>query len=164
MGVNDNTYYVRTHLGGILHPGDSCMGYFLANTNFNSDLWDTLDTRNTPEVIIVKKHYARKSRKSKNRKWKLKRMAKEHNDIVANDDSRQAKQEQERAERDYELFLQELEEDKELRQTINLYKAGEEPPASIEEEDEDEEAPEIGIDELLDELDDMTLEDQPMDE
>lgn len=164
LGVNDNTYYVRTHLGGILHPGDSCMGYFLANTNFNSDLWDTLDTRNTPEVIIVKKHYARKSRKSKNRKWKLKRMAKEHNDIVANDDSRQAKQEQERAERDYELFLQELEEDEELRQTINLYKAGEEPPASIEEEDEDEEAPEIGIDELLDELDDMTLEDQPMDE
>ena len=92
------------------------------------------------------------------------------NDIVANDDSRQARQEQERAERDYELFLQELEEDDELRQTINLYKAGENQPQvsrnhddmNDEDEDDDEDAPEIGIDELLDELDDMTLDDTPM--
>ncbi|ABN65007.1 predicted protein [Scheffersomyces stipitis CBS 6054] len=168
MGVNDHTYYIRTHLGAILHPGDSCLGYFLTNTNFNSDLWDTLDTDNTPEVVLIKKHYARKNKKNKYRQWKLKRMAKEHSDIVANDDSRQARQEQERAERDYEIFLQELEEDEELRQTINLYKAGAAPPpppshGDIEElEEEDEEAPQIGIDELLDELDDMTLEDHPM--
>ncbi|CAK7902552.1 60S ribosomal export protein Nmd3p [[Candida] anglica] len=166
MGVNDNSYYVRTHMGGILHPGDSVMGYYLKNSNFNSDLWDTLDTDNTPDVVLVKKHYARKSKKGKYRKWKLKRMAKEHNDIVANDDSRQAKQEQERAERDYELFLQELEEDEELRQTINLYKAAEDVAPPTEDEDEmgfsDEDAPQIAIDELLDELDDMTLDDHPM--
>lgn len=133
----------------------------------NSELWDTLDTDNTPEVVIVKKHYARKSKKSKNRKWKLKRMAKEHNDIIANDDSRQARQEQEKAERDYELFLQELEEDEELRQTINMYKADEGQPQKndddIDEEDEDD-APRIAIDELLDELDEMTLQDTPMNE
>lgn len=167
LGVNDNSFYVRSHLGAILHPGDSCLGYYLTNTNFNSDLWDSLDTSNTPEVILVKKHYTRKSKKSKYRKWKLKRMAKEHNDIVANDDSRQARQEQERAERDYELFLQELEEDEELRQTINLYKAGDysQPPPEQEDDmdDEDENAPEIGIDELLDELDDLALDDHPMD-
>ncbi|RLV90199.1 60S ribosomal export protein NMD3 [Spathaspora sp. JA1] len=166
MGVNDQSFYVRTHLGGILHPGDSCMGYYLTNTNFNSDLWDSLNNDNIPEVIIVKKHYARKNKKNKYRKWKLKRMAREHQDIVANDDSRQAKQEQERAERDYELFLQELEEDEELRQTINLYKAGETvvPKVVHDDDDEEEDAPEIGIDELLDELDDMTLEDTPMEE
>lgn len=166
MGVNDHQFYVRTHLGGILHPGDSVMGYYLANANFNHDLWETLDTDNTPEVILVKKHYARKSKKGKYRKWKLKRMAKEHNDIVANDDSRQARQEQERAERDYELFLQELEEDEELRQTINLYKAGEEPQVKVadegEEDMDDDDAPEIAIDELLDELDGLALEDQEM--
>ncbi|KAK6456090.1 putative nonsense-mediated mRNA decay protein [Scheffersomyces xylosifermentans] len=167
LGVNDHSFYVRTHLGGILHPGDSCLGYYLSNANFNSDLWDTLDIDNTPDVVIVKKHYARKSKKAKYRKWKLKRMAKEHNDIVANDDSRQARQEQERAERDYELFLQELEEDEEMRQAINLYKAGDSAPVAShghieDEEDDDEDAPEIGIDELLDELDDMTLEDTPM--
>lgn len=162
LGVNDHSFYVRSHLGGILHPGDLCLGYYLTNTNINSDLWDSLDTDNTPEVVLIKKHYTRKSKKSKNRQWKLKRMAREHNDIVANDDSRQAKQEQERAERDYELFLQELEEDQELRQTINLYKAGNEPqPEETENEMDDmddDDAPEIGIDELLDEIDGMTLE------
>ncbi|WPK24946.1 hypothetical protein PUMCH_002245 [Australozyma saopauloensis] len=160
MGVNDKTFYVRSHLGAILHPGDSAMGYYLTNTNFNSDLWDSLDTSNTPEVVLIKKHYTRKSKKSRNRKWKLKRMALEHNDIVANDDSRQAKQEQERAEKDYELFLQELEEDQEMRQTINMYKAGEEPMPEATEEDEmeDEEDLEVGLDELLDEIDGMTLD------
>lgn len=164
MGHNDKSFYIRTHLGGILHPGDSCLGYYLINTNFNSELWDTIDQSNAPEVVIVKKHYARKSKKSKNRKWKLKRMAKEHNDIVANDDSRQARQEQERAERDYEIFLQQLEEDEELRQTINLYKAGENPVHNHTdaEDDDDEEAPEIALDELLDELDGMTIDDHPM--
>ncbi|KAI5962515.1 NMD3 [Candida pseudojiufengensis] len=166
LGSNDQTFYVRSHLGAILHPGDSCLGYYLTNTNFNSELYDTLDTDNTPEVIIVKKHYSRKSKKSKNRKWKLKRMAREHNDIIANDDSRQARQEQEKAERDYELFLQELEEDEELRQTINMYKAGEDQQEpqhkdedDIDEDVDDEDAPRIGLDELLDELDDMTIND-----
>lgn len=160
MGVNDKTFYVRSHLGAILHPGDSCMGYYLANTNFNSDLWDSLDTDNTPEVVLIKKHYTRKSKKRRNRKWKLKRMAYEHNDIVANDDSRQARQDQERAEKDYELFLQELEEDQEMRQTINMYKAGEEPvPEETEEEEmDDEEELEVGLDELLDEIDGMHLD------
>lgn len=160
LGVNDRTFYVRSHLGAILHAGDSCMGYYLSTTNFNSELWDTLDMDKMPEVVLIKKHYVRKSKKSKNRSWKLKRMAREHNDIVANDDSRQARQEQERAERDYEAFLQELEEDQELRQTINMYKAGEEPAPQTEDEDEmeDDDAPEIGIDELLDEIDGMTLD------
>ncbi|KAF3985358.1 hypothetical protein FT663_04285 [Candidozyma haemuli var. vulneris] len=163
LGVNDHSFYIRSHLGGILHPGDSALGYYLTNTNINSDLWDTLDTDNTPEVVLIRKHYTRKNKKMKNRQWKLKRMAREHNDIVANDDSRQAKQEQERAERDYELFLQELEEDQDLRQTINLYKAGEEPVRRPEDDetdmdDDEHDAPEIGIDELLDEIDGMTLE------
>lgn len=160
MGVSDHTFYVRSHLGAILHPGDSCMGYYLTNTNFNSLLWDSLDTDNTPEVTLIKKHYTRKSKKSRNRKWKLKRMAYEHNDIVANGDSRQTRQDQERAEKDYELFLQELEEDQEMRQTINMYKAGEEPAYDPNEEDEnnDEEGLEIGLDELLDEIEEMTLD------
>lgn len=161
LGVNDRSFYIRSHLGGILHPGDLALGYYLSNTNINSDLWDSLDTDNTPEVVLIKKHYTRKTKKMNNRQWKLKRMAREHNDIVANDDSRQAKQEQERAERDYELFLQELEEDQELRQTINLYKSGQQPvhTENDDEMDDDEhDAPEIAIDELLDEMDGMTLE------
>lgn len=161
LGVNDQSFYVRTHLGALLHSGDSVLGYFLSNANYNSDLWDSLDDTNIPEVVLVKKHYPRKSRKSKNRNWKLKRMAKEHADIGGNEDSRQAKQEQERAERDYEVFLQELEEDDEMRQAINLYKSNNPVQRQPDEESEmvdEEDAPQIDIDELLDELDDMNLE------
>lgn len=159
LGVNDQTFYVRLHLGAILHPGDLAMGYYTVNSNFNSDLWDTLDSSKVPDVILVKKHYARSHSKKKARAWKLKRMAKEHADIVANGETKAARQEAERAERDYELFLQELEEDAELRGAINLYKAGDvAPPADADEMDDDEDAPQIDIDELLDELDDMTLD------
>ncbi|ODV84759.1 hypothetical protein CANARDRAFT_23753 [[Candida] arabinofermentans NRRL YB-2248] len=166
MGVNDKEYYVRSHLGGILHPGDSAMGYYLANSNFNSELYDALDTNNLPDVMLVKKHYARSNKRIKNRQWKLKRMANEHKDLVAEEivDSRQARQEAERAERDYELFLQELEEDPELRQTVNLYKSdaprqynNDDIEEMGDDDEEDDDAPQIDIDELLDELDEMNL-------
>lgn len=168
-GSSNEEFYIRSHLGGILHPGDSAMGYYLKNSNFNSDLFDELDGDNVVDVVLVKKHYARSNKRSKNRHWKLKRMANERNDIVATEvlDSRQARQEQERAERDYELFLQELEEDEELRQNVNLYKSNKVPQVSNPDEmvDEDEEeisedddAPQIDIDELLDELDEMNLD------
>ncbi|SCW03873.1 LAFE_0H00914g1_1 [Lachancea fermentati] len=163
LGVNDQVYYVRSHLGAICHPGDSVMGYFIANSNYNSELFDGLNIDYVPDVVLVKKLYIRKTRK--NRNWKLKRMAKEHKEIDASQDysSRQQKQEMERAEKDYELFLQELEEDAEMRQTINMYKNRTHQVTADGEmdEDEDEDAPQIDIDELLDELDEMTLDDDP---
>lgn len=165
LGVNDQEYYVRSHLGAICHAGDSVMGYYVANSNYNSDLFDGLNIDHVPDVVLVKKLYRRKTKK--NRNWKLKRMAKEHKEIDASQDysSRAQRQEMERAERDYEVFLQELEEDDELRQGVNLYKSAGQASAEHEMEEEDEEdAPQIDIDELLDELDDMTLEDGGADE
>jgi len=94
------------------------------------------------------------------------------------------KQEQERAERDYEDFLKEIEEDTELRQTLALYKnTKKNPPKSQrmegveieggvsldqqsamdedeEEEDVDSALPEIGMDELLDEFEEMNVGDE----
>ena len=166
LGVNDQTYYIRSHLGAILHPGDSVMGYFIANSNYNSELFDQLQSDYIPDVVLVKKHYHRRNKKV--RKWKLKRMAREHNDIDASQDysSRANRQEAERAERDYELFLQELEEDEELRQNVNLFKNRAAQAASAAEDNNEEDGhdsgPEINVDELLDELDDLTLEDTPM--
>ncbi|KAG0683999.1 ribosome-binding protein [Pichia californica] len=170
MGGSENEeFYVRSHLGGLLHPGDSALGYYLKNSNFNSDLFDQLEATNVVDIVLVKKHYQRSNKRSKNRSWKLKRMANERKDIVATEvlDSRQARQEQERAERDYELFLQDLEEDDELRQNINLYKSENANKVSNHDEmadedemddDDDDDAPQIDIDELLDELDEMNLE------
>lgn len=162
MGVNDREFYVRSHLGGILHPGDSVLGYYLVNSNFNNELFDELveeESKDLSDVILVKKKYERKSKKSKNRAWKLKRMAKEHLEISGSgDNSRAAKQDYARAERDYEIFLQELEEDKEFRETINLYKDENAKQVEESEIDEDEDAPVIDVDELLDELDEMVLD------
>ena len=163
LGVNDQVYYIKSHLGAVLHAGDVVMGYFIGNSNYNSPLFDSLQSDYVPDVILVKKYYQRRTKK--NRNWKLKRMAKEHKDIEASQDygARAQKQEIERAEKDYELFLQELEEDEELRQNINMYKSNNPPVAAIAGQPEEEDnSPEINIDELLDELDDMTLEDTPM--
>jgi nonsense-mediated mRNA decay protein 3 len=122
LGSNDQTFYVRTHLGGILHPGDTALGYHLANSNYNHDLWDGLDKDRVPEVILVKKTYPDRQRK---RNWRLKRMAKEHNDM-ADEIARGGKVADsfERNQRDYEEFLRELEEDPELRAEVNLYAEG----------------------------------------
>ncbi|TVY34429.1 60S ribosomal export protein [Lachnellula subtilissima] len=121
LGSNDRTYYTRTHLGNVLHPGDSVMGYMLTGTNFNSPQFDALEESNTyssqiPDVMLVKKFYARK-KKSKNRNWRLKRMARDDGDLLPK------KADQEKMDKDYEMFLRDVEEDTELRATMALYKA-----------------------------------------
>ena len=175
LGVNDQEYYIRSHLGGILHAGDSVMGYFIANSNYNSDLFDELKYDYVPDVVLVKKLYPKRAKSKRN--WKLKRMAKEHNDIDASkeyNNARAERQDFERAEKDYEMFLQEIEEDAEFRNNVNVYKnngeseEGAEDDSADGEDDgkefEDSDAPHIDMDELLDEIDELTLEDQRKDD
>jgi nonsense-mediated mRNA decay protein 3 len=74
------------------------------------------------------------------------------------------KQDQERMERDFEMFLQDVEEDPELRATMALYKAQQEQQqrdadameteSSIGEEDAGLEIP---MEQLLDDFEDMTM-------
>jgi nonsense-mediated mRNA decay protein 3 len=149
LGSNNRTYYTRTHLGNVLHPGDSVMGYMLTGTNFNNPQFDALEDSNTyssqiPDVMLVKKFYARK-KKSKNRTWRLKRMTKDE---------------------DYEMFLRDVEEDAELRQTMALYKAQQqakrdaEAMSVVETDDGEDETPQINMDELLDEFDELNVKDE----
>uniref|UniRef100_A0A060T5S4 60S ribosomal export protein NMD3 n=1 Tax=Blastobotrys adeninivorans TaxID=409370 RepID=A0A060T5S4_BLAAD len=153
LGSNDTTYYVRTHLGGILHPGDTAMGYFLENSNINHALWEELDQSKVPEVVLVKKSYSDKPRK-RNRNWKLKRMAKEHNDMQIEDSKPRGKQADaaERARREYEEFMRELEEDPELRQDVDLYLADNVPPEQDNNNDEGEDSDDDSVEIKLDEL------------
>ena len=169
LGVNDTTYFTRTHLGGILHPGDSVMGYHLTGTNFNNPQFEALEQSNAyssgiPDVMLVKKFYARK-KKTKSRNWKLKRMAKEEGEMLPK------KQDQDRMERDFEMFLRDVEEDTDLRSTLAVYKAqqakkekdrmeGVETASVAEtEETEGEEVPKIDMDELLDEFEELDVDD-----
>lgn len=87
-------------------------------------------------------------------------MNKEEGDILPR------KQDQERMDRDYEMFLRDVEEDTDLRSTMAVYKAelerkkreDEEMSIAETEEESDDEAPKINMDELLDEFDEMTIE------
>jgi len=103
--------------------------------------------------VLIKKSYPQKRKKNKPRKWKLKSLSKE-------EEMAPRKQDANKMEEDYELFLRELEEDPELRQNVNLYKASNSMDIDTAAEEstveEEEDFPEIKIEELLEEL---TLED-----
>lgn len=160
LGANDTTYFCRTHLGGVLHAGDSVMGYHLTGTNFNNPQFEELEQNHTyaskiPDVLLVKKFYARK-KKPKARSWKLKRMDKDEGELLPK------KADQERMDADYEMFLRDVEEDSELRQTLALYKAQQERRAADEMSiatSADEEVPQINMDELLEDFDELNVND-----
>jgi nonsense-mediated mRNA decay protein 3 len=162
MGSSDQTFYTRTHLGGVIHVGDTVMGYHLTRTNFNNTLYDDLENSKyastIPDVILVKKQYARK-KKAKGRNWRLKRMAKEESEMLPR------KQDQDRLDRDYEMFLRDVEEDTELRAGLALYKAQQrqlqaQDQMEVEEsEDDEDEGLAIPMEQLLDDMEDLTMED-----
>jgi nonsense-mediated mRNA decay protein 3 len=162
FGVNDKTFEVRSHLGNVLHPGDHASGYHIVTLNANSDELDetrATEPHNIPEIILVKKLYPSRKNRSKKRVFKLQELEKEDEEGEYGErKSSQKKREQEEAmEHDRELFLQEIEEDPEIRGLINLYarhEVTEDQQADDEGEEEDEEDgfPEIKLDELLDEL------------
>jgi len=175
LGVNDTTYFVRTHLGAVLHAGDSVMGYHLTGTNFNNPQFEALEDNSAyasqiPDVVLVKKHYPRKKKSGKNRNWRLKRMNKDEGEMLPR------KQDQERMDRDFEMFLRDVEEDTELRSTVALYKAQQEKrraekmeldaveAASVaqteETEEGEDELPKIDMEELLDEFDELNVNDE----
>ncbi|MBH9648523.1 hypothetical protein JAO12_31920, partial [Burkholderia vietnamiensis] len=84
------------------------MGYMLNGSNFNNPEWEAMEESNVysstlPDVVLVKKHYPG-SKKNRKRNWKLKRMNKDEGDLLP----KQA--DQDRMDREYEQFLQDVEE------------------------------------------------------
>lgn len=125
FGEADAVYHTRTHLGAVLQPGDTVLGYHLSRTNLNSDVWDSIPDERKPDVMLVKKSYPDTKKRRTRRNWKLKSMAKVEGDAM--DDGKAAVGRRggldgQRVNRDYEIFLRELEEDDELRSGVNLYR------------------------------------------
>ncbi|KAK7043781.1 ribosome-binding protein [Paramarasmius palmivorus] len=184
-GLTNQIFHTRTHLGSILQPGDTALGYFLTNANFNSDEFSSLSISRIPDVILVKKTYPNRRKKNKPRNWKLRSIGKEEGEEGDTGSGRgvvgrMGGRDQKKVEEDYELFLRELEEDPEMREAVNLYKAPvdvkmrsegagprknqyamdvDEHQGSQEEENDEDEAdfPEVRLDELLEGFDEMTL-------
>lgn len=160
LGVNDKTYFTRTHLGRSLQPGDSVMGYLLSGSNFNNEEYELIEASNTysstiPDVVLVKKHYPRR-RKNRKRNWQLKRMNKDEGELLPK------KSDQDRMDQEYEQFLRDVEEDEELRATLALYKSekqrADEEMSIAETEEGEDEAPQVDMNELLDDFDELTMQ------
>ena len=114
----NTVFHTRTHLGGVLQPGDAALGYFLTSANFNSDEFAALPAERIPDLVLVKKAYPNRRKKNKPRAWRLRSIAKEAGEegetgagrgVVG----RMGGRDQRKVEEDYELFLRDLEEDEE---------------------------------------------------
>jgi len=148
FGQNDERHFLKCHLGYVLKPGDLALGYDLRTSNFNYN-----DTKpiEFPDIVLVKKHYPRASKAE--RKWKLKSLAAEAPDEPGVGVGVNAKGADN--ERDMEMFMRDLEEDKDMREKINLYKnnraakskAVTEAPAN-----NSDWPPEVPLDEMLNEM------------
>jgi nonsense-mediated mRNA decay protein 3 len=173
-------YVTRSHLGHYLKPGDTVLGYHLANGNFNDADLAGLTSQHRhqmPEIVLVRKSYPVTRRRLKARHWKLKELAKEEDESITHnkkDSSHRVDRSQ-----DYEMFLRDLEEDPELRAQINLYKVPDAEKilqarrqqrdnetdtkmtdADESAEDLEEDFPEVQLNELIDEMQNMQLEDE----
>ncbi|KAH3759283.1 60S ribosomal export protein [Pelomyxa schiedti] len=114
--------FCRTHLGSILKSGDTVLGYYIPNINWNDDDAAALKGRQVADVVLVKKSFQRRAgRKNKQRIWELQRLAREDQE-EDHQPSRKEQEEARRAEEDYEGLLRDLEEDPELRASVNMYK------------------------------------------
>lgn len=167
FGVNDRTYFARTHLGGMLHAGDSVMGYLLTGTNYNNPQLEAVEASATygstiPDVVVVKKHFPNR-RRNRRRQWRVKRMAKDEGELLPK------KTDQDRMEREFEQFLRDIEEDDEFRQGVQLYKKPggdskkpepDEMSIATTDDEGDDDAPKVDMEELLDDFDELALEDQ----
>lgn len=149
LGENDTQFCVSSFLGNILHAGDVVLGYDLTTAVFNDEDAKPMKGRSMPDVVLVKKTFPLWRKKIRTRKWKLKRM-----DVTNGVTNAKAKENQE--DRDMETFMRDLEEDKEMRAKINLYKNEQyfnRPSPKVEEdEDVEDDFPDIELNELLDDL------------
>ncbi|XP_021891322.1 60S ribosomal export protein NMD3 [Carica papaya] len=142
-------FYIRTHLGHILKPGDQALGYDLYGANSNDIELDKYGNNFAlPEAILIKKSYEeqRQRKSSKSRAWKLKSLNMEV------DDSR-GRTDQNKMNVEYEEFLRDLEENPELRFNISLYRNRGYQPSETTSMTDGEGVPSVPIEELLADLD-----------
>ncbi|KAJ1522086.1 hypothetical protein ONE63_002397 [Megalurothrips usitatus] len=145
LGINEDTIHSRTHLGHVLKPGDSVLAYCLADSNANDANLDKLNEDKIPDIVIVKKHYP--DRAGRRRRWKLKHLT-EDGMLVDNN-------------KDYDEFLDDLEEDPTMRQNVNIFKDPNNINIPVDADEVDPHAPHITLEEMLD---DLQIDDDPMDD
>jgi nonsense-mediated mRNA decay protein 3 len=164
-------WHTRTHLGHVLKPGDTALGYHMAGGNFNDSDLEAMQQQRShqiPDVILVRKTFPASAKKRKNnRHWRLKQLDKEKEQLERKD-----KHKEERAQFEFEQFLEDIDEDPELRAQLKLYKAPnaeklfqqrqaqkaeEDAMVDVDAMDDGEDFPEIQLDDLLDEMKELQI-------
>lgn len=143
FGVNDTKFTAISHLGRILHAGDTVLGYDLTTSVFNDQSMEALtyeQAGSLPEVILVRKLFPRATASKKKRNFYLKKME------GVEESSAVRKSDRIKEETDREQFMDELEQDKYLRSQINLYKNTSDQP------DQEDASVGVPLEELLEEL------------
>ncbi|NXX83980.1 NMD3 protein, partial [Urocolius indicus] len=128
----DHQYFCCTHLGHILNPGDLVLGFsFLQQCRgvCVNPCWFSLQ-------VLIKKSYDR-SRRQRRRNWKLKELERDREGTDTDD------------ERQYQDFLEDLEEDEAIRKNVNIYRNADVP---VESDTDDDGAPRISLAEMLEDL------------
>nr|XP_043614993.1 60S ribosomal export protein NMD3-like [Erigeron canadensis]XP_043614994.1 60S ribosomal export protein NMD3-like [Erigeron canadensis] len=158
FGKNDTMFFIRTHLGHLLSPGDYALGYDMHSANSNDVDLDKYKGLVIPEVILVKKSYEenRQRKRGKPRAWKLKRI-----NMEVDASETRGRADEEKTNKDYEQFLIDLEENPDIRFNISLYRDKEYQPSEMGSVADGEDAPSVPLEELLDDLklDDINIED-----
>eukprot|EP00922_Rhytidocystis_sp_ex-Travisia-forbesii_P025147 GHVS01036938.1.p1 GENE.GHVS01036938.1~~GHVS01036938.1.p1 ORF type:complete len:588 (+),score=76.19 GHVS01036938.1:110-1873(+) len=114
LGTNDERISVRSHIGGVLKAGDVCLGYDTRTINVRG--LDELSFHNSQlqenEVVLVKKAHKKKTERC----WVLRELEKVGAVDVEGGKGKSC------LKADIEMFKQELEENPEMRKSVNLYK------------------------------------------
>ena len=150
-------FHVASHLGNVLNPGDTVMGYDLTQANLIAS--SSEKQRNFPDCVLVKKCYPTRNNRHRHRAWKLKQLEKES-------EQKKKKNDKAREGEELEYFMREMEENPELRSKINIYKdpfarKKRQDDVDMEEDDEDDgyEEVDVKMDELLEDLGGLTVKD-----
>ncbi|XP_057451079.1 uncharacterized protein LOC130742985 [Lotus japonicus] len=146
FGKNDTIFSIKTHLGHLLNPGDYALGYDLYGANCNDIELDKYKGGDLPHAILVKKSYVEKrlKKRGKPRSWKLKSLNMEIDDKGRTDPDKMSSE--------YEQFLNDLEENPDLRFNLSLYQNIEFQPSEMASVTDGEELPSVPLEELLADL------------
>lgn len=143
LGKHENYIHTKTHVGAQLNPGDMVLGFDVANSNINDDNYESYATSNKilPDVIVVKKFFVDRATRNARRKWKLRRIKLETGSIGTTVNN------------DFNDFMNDMEEDEELRANINIYRNPDYRENEFANDEElDPDLPTISVNEMLDEM------------